>query len=91
MNKLTCWLALGVLSSGVIAARAQTVTTTLAWVNRPGRLSFLNRRALTTNTPAFEAYGLNLMLSEADRLREAWQLDIPEPLIPSNVTYNVRA
>lgn len=91
MRKLASYLALGLVTAGEMAAAAQTVTTNLAWVNRPGRVAILNRRALATNTPAFEAYGLNLMLSEANRVREAWNLDIPQPLTASNVTYDLRA
>ena len=46
---------------------------------------------IATNTPAFEEYGFNLMLSEANRVREKWQLEIPQPLTFRNVYFWLKA
>jgi hypothetical protein len=45
--------------------------------------------AIATNTPAFEACGLNLMLTSANEMREKWQLDIPKPLALDDVFFAV--
>ncbi len=35
---------------------------------------------ISTNTPAFEQYGLRLMLSVANHMAKKWKLDLPDPL-----------
>ena len=44
---------------------------------------------IPTNTPAFEAYGLELMLAQANDMREKWRLDIPQPLSINEVFFAV--
>ncbi len=50
-----------------------------------------NLGRIATNTPAFEQYGLRLMLAEAESMRQKWGLDIPDPLAVSNVSFYLRA
>jgi hypothetical protein len=45
--------------------------------------------AIATNTPAFEAYGLNFMLAAANEMREKWRLDIQKPLVVDDVLFAV--
>src|ERR1039457_1234 len=42
---------------------------------------------ISTNTPAFEEYGFNLMLSQANQMAERWKLDLPHPLRVSEVLF----
>ncbi len=42
---------------------------------------------IATNTLAFEEYGFNLMLSEATRFQNLWELDIPQPLSVQHVFF----
>src|SRR5260370_26851873 len=46
---------------------------------------------ISTNTPAFEKYGLNLMLSEANRLAERWKLGVKRPLTVNDVFFSLKA
>lgn len=50
-----------------------------------------NIGVIASNTPAFEAYGFNLMLTNGNLFREKWHLDIPEPLTVSNVYFTLLA
>jgi hypothetical protein len=45
--------------------------------------------AIATNTPAFEVWGLEFMLQEANTMREQWRLDIPDPLTVNHVYFAV--
>ncbi len=42
---------------------------------------------ISTNTPAFEEYGLDLMLSMADDTAKKWKLDLPHPLTVNDVVF----
>lgn len=47
--------------------------------------------AISTNTDAFEAYGLDFMLAAANEMRIKWQLDISQPLTLNDVYFRVQA
>ncbi len=42
---------------------------------------------ISTNTPAFEQYGVGLMLSVANQMAEKWKLDLPHPLRVSDIVF----
>jgi hypothetical protein len=44
--------------------------------------------AIASNTPAFEAYALELMLRLANEMREKWALEIPGGLTAENVYFS---
>jgi hypothetical protein len=46
---------------------------------------------IATNTPAFEAYGLEFMLTKANEMREKWQIDIPKSLTVNHVLFQLKA
>jgi len=43
--------------------------------------------AITTNTPAFEAWAVEFMLAKANETREKWELEIPKPLTLDDVYF----
>lgn len=45
---------------------------------------------LAPNTPAFEEYGVNLMLSKANELRAKWNLDIPNTLAIQDIIFWIK-
>jgi hypothetical protein len=42
---------------------------------------------ISTNTPAFEEYGVTQMLSVGNRTREVWKLDLPHPLTVNDIVF----
>jgi hypothetical protein len=105
MRILVCCAVLSVLSVQATPIQAQTTTNRvrLPATNRP-RLTVTNNIAaarstvpqsafgsVALNTPAFEEYGFNLMLTYANMVREKWQMDIPKPLAVPNVSFYLKA
>jgi hypothetical protein len=83
-----------VLFGAWLAQGADPVTNTVRWIAPATSNSMEAARwpyhwkspfAIATNTPAFEAYGLAIMLAQANDMREKWQLDIAQPLNVSDV------
>lgn len=87
------------LFGAVVAARAaESQTNTARWIPAPSSNSMVAARwpfhwkppfTIATSTPAFDAYGLELMLAGANEMREKWQLDIPKPLTVDDVYFAV--
>lgn len=42
---------------------------------------------ISTNSPAFEEYGFNLMLSQVNQMAERWKLELPHPLRVNEVVF----
>ncbi len=95
MKKLLSVLSLCVLSAQAFGAEGEQLhvsSTAIASARVPltaeqKKMPVLG--AIATNTPAFEEYGFDLMLSEARRIRKA-RSDIP-PLSVNNVFFSLKA
>ena len=97
MNKRTYGIVLSVLAAQAVCVKAQTATNSVRLViTNPVAAARANVRQsdygrIATNTPAFEEYGLNFMLSKANEVREKWMLDIPKPLTVQDVLFTLKA
>ncbi len=73
-------------------------TNTVRWIAPPSSNGMAAARwpypwkppfTIASNTPAFERYGLSVMLAGANELREKWHLEIPHPLTVDDVFFAV--
>jgi hypothetical protein len=89
-------LQLVVLLASLALQGAEPVSNALQWI--PPSNSMAAARwpwkwnppfSIASNTPAFEAWGLEFMLARANEMREKWQLDIPRPLTVDEVYFAV--
>ena len=95
MNKLTFGMVLGVLTAQGLWAGDEAITNHLTVItNRLDAIRFIDKLggrrdsfAIGTNTPAFERYAFDLMVSQCNVTREKWKLDMPHPLSENNVRY----
>src|SRR5271169_6211564 len=95
MKRFTCRVALSFLITKATVFGAQTNAVSLVPIdNIAAARSHVKQPELfkiATNTPAFEEYGLNLMLAKANEMRENWKLDIPKPLTVNDVYFSLQA
>lgn len=98
MKKFIRYVALSVLSAQAFSTHAEPGTNRLQLLSPTNNLVLARGRVpqnaigrAATNTPAFEEYGFGLMLTNANLVRERWQLDIAGPLTDRNVTFNLKA
>ena len=97
MNSKLAWLVTGtpLLLPGFACGQGNTndihlaPTNLVAAARSPYVLTGFD--TIASNTPAFEEFGLGYMLAQANAMREAWKLDIPQPLAVNNVTFQIRA
>jgi hypothetical protein len=95
MKTAKYWIALSVLIAQGMLLRAQPVSSNgVRWLVPSNSIaaarSTLKAIApfrIAPNTPEFEQYGLNFMLSQANATREKWKLDIPSPLTVDDVFF----
>jgi len=88
-----CWaLLVSVLSvhaQDAAGPRLLAPTNNIAAARSKYPLSDLGR--IATNTPAFEEWGVTLMLTKANEVRVKWALDIEKPLTVNDVLFQLKA
>jgi hypothetical protein len=85
-----------ILHASLALQGAEPVSNALRWIAPSNRLAaarwpwkWKSPFAIATNTPAFEAWGLEFRLTRANDMREKWQLDISKPLTVDDVWFAV--
>ena len=97
MKKFTVCVALSVVTAQAALINAQVATNRIRLAPTNNIAAARSRYPLgdfgriATNTPAFEEYGLNFMLAQANEIREKWKLDIPKPLTVTDVLFQLKA
>ena len=95
LNRIASHLALSVLTAQATGLSAQTNRIRLVPEDRLAAAHSHVKQPeifkMATNTPAFEQYAVNLMLKQANQIRESWHLDVSESLSVDNILFWVQA
>ena len=95
MKNVMSSIAVSVLAVQATILGGQSTTNSLTPMDNLGAArSHIKQPALfkmATNTPEFEGYAIDLMLKQANEMRENWHLDIPKPLTLNDIFFSLQA